>query len=98
MRRHLARLRTITADNGTEFHFHNDVEQAGVQFFFATPHHSWERGTDKNTNGLVRQYLRKRTSMGHVTPRDCNAIATEPNIRPRKRYDYQTPEERFHAA
>jgi IS30 family transposase len=74
------------------------VERAtGVQFFFATPHHSWERGTNENTNGLIRQYLPKRTSMAGVTQRDCNAIAQKLNFRPRKRYDYQTPEERFHA-
>jgi len=75
------------------------VEQAtGVKFYFATPHHSWERGTNENTNGLIRQYLPKRTSMAAITQRDCNAIARKLNARPRKRYNYQTPEERFHAA
>jgi IS30 family transposase len=99
VRKHPAKFQTITADNGTEFHSYKDVERAtGVQFFFATPHHSWERGTNENTNGLIRQYLPKRTSMARVTQRDCNAIATKLNARPRKRYDYQTPEERFHAA
>jgi IS30 family transposase len=99
VRKHPAKFQTITADNGTEFHSYKQVEQAtGVEFFFATPHHSWERGTNENTNGLIRQYLPKRTSMAHVTQRDCNAIATKLNARPRKRYDYQTPEDRFHAA
>ncbi len=55
-------------------------------------------GTNENTNGLVRQYLPKRTRMAHVTQRDCNRIAKTLNTRPRKRYDYDTPEERFHAA
>lgn len=99
VRKHPAKFQTITADNGSEFHSYKQVEQAtGVQFFFATPHHSRERGTNESTNGLIRQYLPKRTSMAHVNQRGCNAIATKLNARPRKRYDYQTPEERFHAA
>ena len=56
MGRHPERFRTITADNGTEFHDHRALEAAtGVLFYFATPHHSWERGTNENTNGLLRQ-------------------------------------------
>jgi IS30 family transposase len=99
VRKHPEKFRTITADNGTEFHSYKDVETAtGVKFYFATPHHSWERGTNENTNGLIRQYLPKRTSMKRVTQRDCNAIQKKLNTRPRKRYDYQTPEDRFHAA
>ena len=99
VRKHRAKFRTITADNGSEFHSYKNVEKAtGVKFYFATPHHSWERGTNENTNGLIRQYLPKRTSMAHVSQRDCNAIARRLNARPRKRYHYQTPEERFHAA
>lgn len=98
MRRHPGKFLTITADNGTEFHSYREIEKAtGVKFYFATPHHAWERGTNENTNGLVRQYLPKRTSMKHVRQRDCNQIAKKLNTRPRKRYDYDTPEERFHA-
>jgi IS30 family transposase len=99
VRRHPTKFQTITADNGTEFHSYQEVEVAtGVRFYFATPHHAWERGTNENTNGLIRQYLPKRTSMAHLTQRDCNAIANKLNTRPRKRYHYQTPGERFHAA
>jgi transposase, IS30 family len=87
-------FRTITADNGTEFHSYAEVEAAtGARFYFATPHHSWERGTNENTNGLVRQYLPKRTSMAQVTQADCDAIAAKLNARPRKRLGYRTPEE-----
>jgi len=81
------------------FHSYKAIERAtGVKFYFATPHHAWERATNENTNGLIRQYLPKRKSMAHVTQHDCNAIAKKLNTRPRKRYDYDTPEERFHAA
>ena len=84
----------ITADNGSEFHSYAEVEAAtGRCFYFATPHHSWERGTNENTNGLIRQYLPKRTSMAHVTQADCDAIAAKLNARPRKRLGYRTPEE-----
>jgi IS30 family transposase len=88
------RVATITADNGTEFHSYRQIEEAtGVEFYFATPHHSWERGTNENTNGLIRQYLPKRTSFAHVTQADCDAIAAKLNSRPRKRLGYRTPEE-----
>lgn len=87
-------VRTITADNGTEFHAYEALERAtAVRFYFATPHHAWERGTNENTNGLLRQYLPKRTSMTHLTQHDCNRIATKLNRRPRKRLGYRTPEE-----
>ena len=85
---------TITADNGTEFHTYKEIEKAtGVKFYFATPHHSWERGTNENTNGLIRQYLPKRTSMAKLTQQQCNVIAEKLNNRPRKRHDYKTPKE-----
>ena len=87
-------VRTITVDNGTEFHDYATLERAtGAEFYFATPHHAWERGTNENTNGLVRQYLPKRQSMAHLTQHDCNRIATKLNRRPRKRLGYRTPEE-----
>jgi IS30 family transposase len=94
--RERGRVHTITADNGTEFHSYAKVEAAtGVTFYFATPHHSWERGTNENTNGLIRQYLPKRTSLAKVTQRDCDRIAASLNSRPRKRLGFQTPEERY---
>jgi IS30 family transposase len=62
-------------------------------FYFATPQHAWERGTNENTKGLIRQYLPKKASMGHVTQTACDAIAAKLNSRPRKRLGYRTPEE-----
>jgi IS30 family transposase len=91
-------VETITADNGTEFHGYKALEEAtGVRFYFATPHHSWERGTSENTNGLIRQYIPKRTSMARLTPSACRRIAERLNNRPRKRYEFLTPQETYDA-
>lgn len=91
---HPGRVATITADNGTEFHRYKQIEAAtGALFYFATPHHSWERGTNENTNGLIRQYLPKRKSMAQITQADLDAIAKRLNARPRKRLGFRTPEE-----
>jgi len=94
IRRQPHAVQTITVDNGTEFHDYAALERAtAVEFYFANPHHAWERGTNENTNGLVRQYLPKGQSMAHLTQHDCNRIATKLNRRPRKRLGYRTPEE-----
>jgi len=87
-------IRTITADNGTEFHGYKQIEaHTGVTFYFANPHHSWERGTNENTNGLIRQYLPKKTTLAGVTQTRCARIADKLNNRPRKRFDFLTPKE-----
>ena len=87
-------VRTITVDNGTEFHSYEDLEaKVPARFYFATPHHAWERGTNENTNGLLRQYLPKGASMAHLTQHDCNRLAAKLNDRPRKRLGYRTPKE-----
>ena len=99
IRRHRRWFKTITADNGTEFHDYKKIEAAtGVAIYFAHPYHSWERGTNENTNGLIRQYLPKRVSMKGVTQHRCNAIALQLNIRPRKRHGFKSPTERLCAA
>ncbi len=72
------------------------IERAtGTTLYFATPHHAWERGTNENTNGLLRQYLPKGQSMAGVTQHDCTRIARALNTQPRKRHHYQTPESRY---
>ena len=87
---------TLTSDNGTEFHGHAEIEAAtGVLVYFARPHHPWERGSNENANGLIRQYLPKGQSMANLTQRQCDAIAHKLNTRPRKRYDYDTPNRRL---
>jgi len=90
-------FRTITVDNGTEFHGYEEIERAtGVRFYFATPYHSWERGTNENTNGLIRQYLPKGLSMKNLTQSRCEEIAAILNHRPRKRLGFFTPLEQLH--
>lgn len=89
---------TITADNGTEFHGYPQIEaETGTTVYFARPHHPWERGTNENTNGLIRQYLPKGKSLMSLTQRQCDAIALKLNTRPRKRLGYATPQERLFA-
>ncbi len=96
MQRRPKRFKTITSDNGTEFHDDKSMERwTGVKFYFRTQYHSWERGTNENLNGLLRQYLPKRTSMAGLTQRGCDVIARQLNARPRKRFGYRTPEECF---
>ncbi len=91
-------FKTITADNGTEFHQYKAIEaHAAVKFYFANPYHSWERGSNENANGLVRQYIPKGTCMEDLTQQQCDHIANELNSRPRKRHQYQSPEELFYA-
>lgn len=90
------RFKTITADNGTEFHQYKKIENScDVTFYFATPYHSWERGSNENVNGLIRQYLPKTESMADVTQQQCNRIAKALNTRPRKRFDFKTPKEMY---
>lgn len=83
---------------GTEFHSYAKLEAlVDAKCYFATPHHSWERGSNENANGLIRQYLPKRRSMKQLTQRDCQRIADKLNRRPRKRLGFRTPEEVYAA-
>ena len=89
-------FKTITWDNGTEFHGYKQIEEAtGVQCFFAYPHHPWERGSNENFNGLVRQYFKKRKSLAGKRQSDCDQVAAKLNSRPRKRYGFKTPIQRM---
>jgi len=88
---------TITADNGTEFHMYKALEQRlRTKIYFATPHHAWERGTNENTNGLLRQYLPKGLDLTALTQRTCTALAAKLNDRPRRRLGFRTPAEVYH--
>lgn len=88
------KLKSLTLDNGTEFHGFKELEEKlGIEVYFAQPYHSWERGTNENTNGLIRQYLPKGTCFKELTQRQCNEIEQELNDRPRKVLGFSTPNE-----
>lgn len=85
---------TITADNGKEFANHESIAEAlGIDFYFARPYHSWERGTNENTNGLIRQYLPKDQPLDQIEVARQNLIMDRLNHRPRKVLGYRTPAE-----
>lgn len=87
-------LHTMTSDNGKEFAEHKMIAEAlNVEYFFARPYHSWERGSNENLNGLIRQYIPKKTCFDEITEADLQMIEDEINNRPRKRFYYQTPQE-----
>ena len=88
--------RTITYDNGAEFAEHELIGRATqTDIYFAYPYHSWERGTNENTNGLIRQFFPKRTSFASITEADTKRVERLLNTRPRKRLAYLTPVEVF---
>ncbi len=88
------KMKSLTLDNGTEFHGFKELEaKLGIQVYFAQPYHSWERGTNENTNGLIRQYLPKGSCFKELTQRRCNEIERELNNRPRKILGFSTPNE-----
>lgn len=87
-------LKTMTADNGKEFaDFKSLEDELGVSFFFARPYHSWERGTNENTNGLLRQFLPKSMDLRKLSKRDLDKVFRLVNNRPRKRHGYRSPVE-----
>lgn len=88
--------KTETLDNGVEFSEYELMErETGMEIFFAYPYHSWERGTNENFNGLLRQYFPKGSNFATVTQKDVNKAVRELNHRPRKRLNYLTPYEVF---
>jgi len=87
---------TITSDNGKEFAYHKQVSAAlDTDFYFANPYHSWERGLNEHTNGLIRQYLPKKSEFLHVSKDEIIMIQDRLNHRPRKVLRYKTPYEVF---
>jgi transposase, IS30 family len=93
------RVCSLTTDNGTEFHGYEAIErELETKVYFATPHHAWERGTNENTNGLLRQYLPKGTDLAALTLEHCDQLAMRLNHRPRLRLNFQTPFEVYYAS
>lgn len=89
-------VKTITFDNGTEFAQHETMaEKLPVDIYFAAPYSSYQRGTNENTNGLIRRYLPKGTSFRELSQAHVDHIVEELNNRPRKILGYRTPNEVF---
>lgn len=89
-------LHTITSDNGKEFANHKRVsEKLNIDYYFANPYCSWERGANENLNGLVRQYFPKKYNFDLVTEEDVIKVTNKLNNRPRKRYGFKSPNEMF---
>lgn len=90
------RTHTITGDNGKEFAEHECIAQAlDADFFFAHPYAAWERGTNENMNGLIRQYIPKKRALASVTEVELEQIMSKLNQRPRKCLGFQSPYEVF---
>ena len=88
--------KTETLDNGVEFSEYELMErETGMTIYFAYPYHSWERGSNENFNGLLRQYFPKGTPFATITQKDVSRAVRELNHRPRKRLNYLTPYEVF---
>jgi len=92
-------VHTITSDNGSENQNWKEVEAlTGALWYFANPYHSWERGTNENTNGLIREYFPKKTDFAKISDAEIRAVEYALNTRPRKRLNYLTPLEAFGVA
>jgi len=88
--------KTITSDNGKEFAYHKYISKAlDTKFYFAHPYSSWERGLNEHTNGLIRQYLPKKTDFTQISKEEITTIQDKLNHRPRKILNYKTPYEVF---
>ncbi|WBL23723.1 IS30 family transposase [Zunongwangia sp. HRR-M8] len=89
-------IKTMTYDNGVEMARHKEfTKQTGIKVYFADPYASWQRGTNENTNGLVRRYFHKGTDFNKVTAKQLKYVQDKLNNRPRKIINYKTPNEIF---
>jgi IS30 family transposase len=92
LREHRDKVLTLTFDNGSEFADHGKIAKIlKAECYFATPYHSWERGLNEHTNGLVRQFIPKKTDFRTLTQQDVAKCQNLLNIRPRKILHYETP-------
>jgi IS30 family transposase len=96
LRPHAKQVHTLTADNGKEFAQHKSIaKNLEADFYFAHPYASWERGTNENMNGLIRQYFPKHRDFRTITEEEIQRVMTRLNNRPRKCLGYRTPNEVF---
>lgn len=90
------KVHTLTSDHGKEFACHQQIaDQLHLKFYFAHPYSAWERGTNENTNGLIRQYFPKQYDFKTISSSEVEHVTHKLNLRPRKSLRYQTPFEVF---
>ena len=90
------RTHSITSDNGKEFSYHQNISrQLNIDFYFANPYAAWERGSNENMNGLLRQYFPKKCDLTELTSEEIHSVMHKLNNRPRKCLDFKTPIEVF---
>ena len=91
-----ANIHTITSDNGKEFAGHEYISKSlGIKFYFADPYSSWQRGSNENLNGLIRQYFPKKFNFDEITSYDVKRVENALNKRPRKRHGFKSPIQEF---
>ena len=89
-------IHTITSDNGKEFSFHEEVaKELNIKFYFCDPYSSWQRGLNEHTNGLIREYIPKKSEFDKISRTEIIHIQNRLNNRPRKILEYKTPNEIF---
>lgn len=92
-------VHTITSDNGTEFAEHEYItKRLNADFYFADPYPAWQRGTNENTNGLIRQYIPKGSDFDKYDADYIRLVQNKINRRPRKRLNFKSPSEVFYAS
>ncbi|WCL72424.1 IS30 family transposase [Neisseria lisongii] len=92
LKAHKDRVHTITMDNGKEFYRHKKIADGlKAETYFCRPYRSWEKGTNENTNGLIRQYFPKQTDFRKISGKEIRQVQDELNHRPRKTLGYETP-------
>ena len=92
-----SKVKTITSDNGFEFSNHKNIsKELNCSYYFCHPYSSWERGLNEYTNGLIRQYIPKKTSFDGINKKYIKMIEDKLNNRPRKALDWKTPNEVFY--
>lgn len=87
----LEALKTFTSDRGKEFSGYEDVEKRGINFYFADAYSAWQRGSNENSNGLLREYYPKKKELSKISINELIKNLMELNTRPRKCLEYQTP-------
>lgn len=92
------KIKSFTLDNGSEFADHEKItRETGIPVYFADPYSSWQRGSNENSNMLLRGYLPKRCDIRDLNQEELDDIAEELNNRPRKRFGYKTPNEIYYS-